>query len=352
MGRGLLLKKIINVTGTGYSGATAVAQWFGDFRDCVSLKNWECGLFRSDGGIIELSNMLLSGDIFLQNSSLARFLNLVERTEIELRFQKLEKDVSKQFRNISDNFLNSLLIERRLPWAHIFDAYNLGKIGMRCKIHSYPNTSLRNILINFLVKIAKKINGGHIATEYDYSSPRNDIFYVKDLSEEAYLRLAREYLQSFFGLFTKKDEQFIIAPCFICVETMNSYRKCERFFDNLKTIFVLRDPRDCFVSYVNRGYFNDSQVDDFCSKYLYFVREYPFNYSGIMCISFEDFILNHKKVAEKLFDFIGIFDMRLVEMPQYKIEESKQNIGKWKKYPNQKVMGQIAIKLENYLTQK
>lgn len=345
--------RIINVTGTGHSGSTAITSWLNDYNNCVSLKNWECGLFRSDGGIIELSNMLLSGDIFLQNASLARFINLVERTEIELRFQKLEKDVSKQFRDMSDNFLNSLLIERRPPWAHVFDAYNLGKIGMRCKIYSYPNTSLKNILINFLVKVAEKINGGyHIATEYNYDSPRNDIFYVKALSEDSLLRLAKEYLRNFFELFTEKDEQLVVAPCFVCVETINNYRKCERFFDDLKSIFVLRDPRDCFVSYVNSGYFNETQIDDFCAKYLYSVREYPFNYSGIISISFEDFILKHEEIKKKILDFIGMSEDTLVKIPKYKIEESKQNIGKWKKYSNQKVMDQIAIKLEKYLIQK
>jgi hypothetical protein len=59
--------------------------------------------------------------------------------------------------------------------------------------------------------------------------------------------------------------------------------------------------------------------------------------------------LKHEETSQKILDFVGISKDSKILNPKYNVDDSKKNVGRWKTYPNQKIMDRIAVELKDYL---
>jgi len=121
-----------------------------------------------------------------------------------------------------------------------------------------------------------------------------------------------------------------------------------------RQIVVIRDPRDCFVSGLNLhnvgsadknllSFDNDGMNKSFLAtdNLQMFVRRFRlYNeqvYSGndhrILCLRFEDLVHDYEKCIMRIFDFLELKSENHREKLRYfDPEQSKKNIGLWRKY--------------------
>ncbi|MBQ7673918.1 MAG: hypothetical protein IJT36_05270 [Alphaproteobacteria bacterium] len=348
-----MIRRFINISGSGASGCSALSEFLLDYEDCYSMGDFESTIFRGDGGIRELYHMLFMGDIFLETSAIVRFKNLIERTEIhELALmqkasEKEAENLRNQLKKISQDFL-AKITEKDTRWGHIIGAYNLGKLASKCKVYHYPETNWRNRLINLLVKLCKKINHNQrLAVEYDFQLPA-DLFIRKDITKIEFVEIAKEFLRKYFALFSDK-KKFFISIHFLSSFMPQHYAEQSLFFDDIKNIFIIRDPRSNFLSLKRMGMFFDENVDDFIAYYRHCHRGWPYKHKDFLCVRLEDFLLKHEETSQKVLDFVGISKDNKVLHPQYSIEKSRARMNNWQLYPNQKVMDKIANELRGFL---
>jgi hypothetical protein len=120
-------------------------------------------------------------------------------------------------------------------------------------------------------------------------------------------------------------------------------------FDNLKSIVVIRDPRDQFISFCeNLKEFAPTDVNSFCCLYEQNMRTIDVNNNSIV-IRFEDFVMDFERESLKIRKFLGIkIEDHFVEVNLFNKEKSSSRIGKWRNYNDQESIKVIEKKLKNY----
>lgn len=334
----------VNVTGGAITGASAVTDWLSDYNQCFSLGSYESNLLRAEGGLRDLQLALLNGNgnWLLKSSAILRFLNFTEYSENSLisLLQNKGEDIDRfrrRFRNACRKFLEGIVYHRMLLNKTPLECvpYN---IGSKCKICS---VALNNKLIRRMIKFAEFINRGKLCLEYNESYPF-ELFLVKDLSEQDFVKAASAYVDNFFEAISEKE--IMVACHFIRVTSMPIFES--KMFKKVKHIFVKRDLRDKFVSCLKHGWITEDKVDEFILHHkLSKSPDWMIDNNDVMVLNFEDFILNHNIISKKILNFLGISDGSKSDTPKYSLEWSRKNVGQWKRYPNQNIM----IKLEKEL---
>lgn len=125
--------------------------------------------------------------------------------------------------------------------------------------------------------------------------------------------------------------------------------RCKGYFDNLKTIVVVRDPRDQFISFCNTAKgFAPTTVDAFCLLYKENMRSIAVD-GSIIVIKFEDFVLNFEQESLKINKFLGLSDEdHLMQSYNFDKEKSASRIGKWKYYHDQLSIKTIEKELKEF----
>lgn len=73
----------------------------------------------------------------------------------------------------------------------------------------------------------------------------------------------------------------------------------------------------------------------------------------MLTLRFEDIVLNYSETIPKILDFLEIDKSHhIYPQTQFRPEISKQNIGLWKNYGDQKAIRYIEEHLKNYLWEK
>lgn len=327
------MKKIVDVSGFGHSGKTAVTDYLKSFHNVYSFPNHvEFELFRVAGGLVDLYQAIY------QNWSLLRSKVRIE--EFELLVNRIGPIQSKH--KVSSYWQAS---------GHGYDQYfngNFIKISnefLRRLVkdkHSqfWPYELLRGSEFDlFLTKVLKKIIKKEITSDIYYTE-RGD-----------FLSIAAEYITKLFNevgschhthmILNNAFEPFNPQPCFDMVP-------------NSVLIVVDRDPRDIYASMIN---FDDVYVPDF-EKYNgaenvkksitgfddieYFISRYKIlrdnvieqSNDRVLRISFEEFVLNNELCSKQIRDFIELDQTDNGVSQVFDADKSKKNIGLWKKYAN------------------
>ena len=131
----------------------------------------------------------------------------------------------------------------------------------------------------------------------------------------------------------------------------------ERYFSNLYSIVVERDPRDIFLleKHEWKGHtvpYYD--VDKFCKWYEWTRKQYEIMPKGrAILIQFENLLYKYDETVKKIEDFIGLDSKNHTRKgTKLIIKKSAQNTKLWEKYPEDKAaMDIIQKRLEKYCYQ-
>lgn len=340
----------IDVSGLGNSGKSAVVDLLREFKTFyVPHYSFEFDLFRLPGGLVDLyQNTSERWTPIRSHFAYFEFKNLVEKLAGSNRRKSLkafffstgagyESVFQNQFLYLSIHFLDSLVLHKYKS----FWPYNL--------IYDNPlNRALKKIFIKF------KINNGLFSEVY--------LIHAVDFSKKC-----TTYVNNLFRLKIDSDKYTVVMNNMI--EPFQSYLGLD-ILENSKLIIVIRDPRDIYVSGKTAGSFSkeDSELQAFDNngynksflatddlqafvlrQKLYFEQMYKKADPRIHVVQFESFILDHENEKSKLFKFLNVEAKDHQALTYFNPENSKKNIGLFKRYSRQDEIAFISQELKEYL---
>lgn len=305
-----MLNKILIINGYGWSGSGLLIDVLKKHSNCFSIDK-EIRFFKDSGGIIDLYNSLdNSHSVFNYDVELNRFLKL---SEISIRKNniKLGLDLESKINLKSDilDYINFLKKKSFKSDAFVFHYYN-----------SITNIILWKLKRRFNLKIK----------EIHYLPPNKNDFICET--------------RNLFSKFILDKYDYTILDQ-LTTSVDNNYTQI--FFHDSKIINVDRDPRDIYIDYKNsRDVILNPKQFVYLYKHLRNNKLEP--KKNTLNIEFEKLVNDCEVQLKIIFDFLNInFTSKNDEVYKY-IEQSKKNIGKYKKYKNQDDIRYIEKNLERY----
>ena len=344
--------KIVNITGVGNSGKGAAVDLLRGYSEIWAPKsNFEFDFFRVNGGMIDFLEVLK---------------NDKSQMRIDLAFKKVRKNTLKMGLNPSILNIYGNLISTSQRYDKTFNnnflklTYEfLDELILYKTKAFWPYDRLETSIVeNFLSKISLRLG----FENFSFS----DVYY---LNKEDLLRKFEDYLNKLISNLDKKKYFFYLLnnffePCHI--------KRFENWISDLKSIVVVRDPRDIFLSGLSGQQIKNvksnilpSENDGIEKSFLgtnnidFFIERFKSNISSInpndsenhIVIKFEDLIFNLDKTKEKILDFLDDDLGNFIETSnQFDPKKSQNNTFLWEKensYSNE--IKVIESKLSQYL---
>lgn len=296
--------KLLAIDGVGFSGSSAVTDFFGEFSNCTSLGGvdmrenpdrgeencYEIDFLREPGSLISLES--------IYNNHTGRVRDAAIDNFIKVCYQYYESDISI----FGDLFLNEAKV--------------------------------------FLKKI----------TNYAFNdSPTHVTYHVKEISLNEYRSYAKQFLEAILKNIPSKE-------ILVCDNLMSvGYPDKEilsGYFGDYKKIFNYCDPRDVYararLQPGNEWVPVDPEI--FCKNWENgIIQRINSNDPNVLITNFDDFCNDYENQAKKIMDFIGITEKDHVNKFKYfNPKISINNTQVWKKLENQKAIDYIFEHLKEY----
>jgi len=327
-------KTLVSVNGFNWSGSSAVADLLQEYKtvtsslsgtldDTVEERNkgrCEFDIVRAGCGVYSLEHLFKTRNIFERDVCLRVFLALVYKCYTEANGNFYDD----KFIELTRNFLKKIL-ETEVKSPTGFDyAPHLAALG----------TNAANFVL------------GHSPEDkWQY------VYYLKDLSVEAYRRVAHEYITSI--LQTVESEDFLVLDQG-CVDCSADIDRFIDYFGPLKTIWCYRDPRDIFSVaqlYRDREGNVPHEPDAFIAWYKRALEPFAgIKHDSLLLFRFEDLIMDYDKTVSQIEQYLGLSPQDHVWPKKYFIpkESFVRSIGRWKDHPNRNEIEYIKRELKDY----
>lgn len=318
--------KYILVCGYGWSGSGAVVDLLKEFKGYIG-PNIEFRLIRDRFGVRDLEFNLTEGwDMLNADLAIKDFLWFAKTLghirqkhtfDTGLSYEKL---IGKEFITATEEYVASFIKNEYKSWWHYF---------------SFRRSRIERAF-------GKLLQCLHVC-------PLEETLYLTEkISKSQFYDLTKQYMDNIFIPYAEKNDSTTIL---LDQAVPPHLPECGLdYFRNSKVIVVDRDPRDIYAELVAYKVMigKDMSKKDDAEKYITWFNALRKNKKiidsnpDILSLRFEDVILSYSESVEKIMNYIG-------EKKENHIEErkffnpvfSKKNIGKWKNYPNRKVMDEI-----------
>ena len=352
--------KIIDVSGFGHSGKTAVSDLLREVKGVEAHDHsFEFGLIRYADGILDLqSNLVDNWSPIRSDRAIKRFRELC---------QKLASGYSKHlnpfFLEISDKYIESL-IDGRLFINGWFDPlYDQQKLDIN-----------REILKKFGLLEISKVFAKILRNKKVYEAKKTEVFIS---SGSDFILKTKKYLEEIFISNKSKKSEFILTNNMF--EPFSPVYALD-YFEDAYCIAVERDPRDIYASVIN---YDHSFIPDFeennktySKNYLKGLKEdmlgvmnvqsfitrqkvyYQKTNSSIdddriIRIKYEDLVLSYESTVEYLFQRLNIDPKNHFKKNVYfDPNRSSRNVGLWRKFAHndeiRMVEEELAVQLYSF----
>jgi hypothetical protein len=344
------MKKIVDVSGYGHSGKTAISEYLKDYEDVFTFPSHvEFELFRVQGGLLDLYLSIYdSWNLIRSRVRIIEFKKLIYRIGIVQNKYKLttlwnasghgyNQYFNYKFIDISNEFIEELItVKQRSFWPY----------------DSLSDSKLKLVLGKIRAKFFKKL----ILTEIYYTD------------KNQFLKHTSNYIHRLFNEVGMPNQTHVVLN-----NTFEPYNptKCIEMVENSFSIIVDRDPRDIYASMINskdvfvpsfEEYKNADElkkrmvgfddINQFISRYRILKNNVIDDKNpSVLRIRYEDFILNHDEVANKINKHIALDNLKKNQSTVFNVNDSKKNVGIWKKYRNLPEIIQIEKELAEYCYQ-
>lgn len=303
-------KPIALIEGLGFTGSGAVLDLLREVDDFFVLPT-EFRLVSDPDGILNLESALVDNWTVFQGDMAIK------------RFYCLCQNLSSKYRNpysVLDH--NSIFGKEFLPTTEKY-------------LHRLTNISFRGLWYGIDTTIQRKLNRVNFLNRSKLLTKQ--MFIAKDLTVNEFISYTNAYLLELIELCKKKynKERFAVDGDYSALNP----EKILRYFPNSKMLLVIRDPRDVYAT-VRTGSFLFAPKDfeqslDWQLAIYKRWKEATKDLSDdvFRVIKFEDLIINYDDTVEKIFDYYNIDSYLHKNKNQYLFpEQSKKNVGLWKKY--------------------
>lgn len=332
---------LIDISGMGHSGKSTVNCYLSEFEGLnVHPPGYEFNLFRLSGGLYSLDQAFRNlADVQSFDYALNVSSTLINNILPSIPSVTITPAEAKWF-------LRSLTVGRveSMPWHDLAYAESSKEF--------YLSKFKKTIFGSALLSIKQSIPFLNKMNFREVSFPKLDhcSYWIEDFLNYLFTN-GKTVVNNLFGP-NISPEQLALIP-------------------SLKSIFVLRDPRDIIASighderYVpafesasdheqqllKQAFVGKNDVDFFIAQQKV-IRERVSRLcpTQSLVISFEDFCLNYDEISKRLNDFLEIrVDQQVAKFKNFDPTKSKLNIGLHKTYHDQKVIRKVADELETYL---
>jgi hypothetical protein len=322
------------VLGYGWSGSSAIVDLLREYLGVV-VPNTEFRLIKDPYGLMDLRYNLvdrwdpLNVDIAIKNFSW--FANCLNRKNKIIPTQTgfdYESEFGGNFQKATNQFLNSIVSTKYEGNWHFF---------------YFQEKSFKL----FLEKTAHKL---HIIPD---NCLNKNMFY-SNLSSSKFDLLAKKYLKSIFSDYESNNDFLVLDQG---VPTQDPL-VATNYFDNFKIIIVDRDPRDNYCDLINQKgeigqellKHNDvSFYKDWFLQYRSKKEEIRQN-KNVLLLSFEDLVFDYDAEVKTVEKFLGLSSKNHIrKFAFFNPKVSRNNIGIWKEYPNQKAINDLSKVLPSFI---
>jgi hypothetical protein len=345
------VRKIIDVSGFGHSGKSAVSEFLSDHEDFFSFPvHVEFELFRVSGGLLDLYYSIYHNwNLIRTRSAIQNFQNL------QLRIGTIQNKSSitslwKSSGHGYDQYFNNRFIE-------LSESY-IKKLTVLEQETFWPYEKLYLPQFKLLFEKIKGKLLKKILTRNVLYTDRNK-----------FLQETSDYVHSLFNEIEDNTASNIILNN--AFEPFNP-SACLEMVQNSYSIVVDRDPRDVYASLLNTGarfvpgfekdkIFNElkkkivglGNIDEFVLRYKTIKKNVELvNNPRILRLRYEDFVLEHTDSKEKIYQFLKIQNPSKKSQVNFDPENSKKNIGLWKEYSDMPEIRKISTELAEFCYQK
>jgi hypothetical protein len=335
------MNNIISISGFGWSGSTAARDLIKEYSNISHFSDEnnsfkEYSLSYDPYGFIDLYSKLVQNWNFLNIDKAIKdhitYFNSISSKKSFINYHGLHLD---DFFNVNSKIIHNELIQDLTSFNY--------------SLSSRVNYLYRNSFQKIIYKILSRTN-------YYENSSR-----FSNLSEDDFFNYLKKFHKQLFRNILENDSLLLEKAI-----PVNNLELSSNFFDNLKILIIDRDPRDTFVEMSRKktifwgstNNITDQQIINFAnwkktmsSKGL--VSEIPFNNltklksnSIVLKIKFEDLVNdyeNSKILIEKLIDKSD--SEHIHKNKFFNPNKSKNNIGLWKKYSDQRQMSLLTSEL-------
>jgi len=314
----------ISVSGYGWSGSSAYIDLLKEFDGFGDIGR-EFRLIKDPFGLLDLQSSLVKNWEFVRHDVAIR--DYLWLCQILSRKNSLFGPLGYNYDNLlSTDFTKASndYIDRLTEFSYVGDSV----------VHRYRLNSMQYFYKKMVSRVGLYNNTG--------------IMRISRPTEKRFIHETRNYLNTLFDNYTlKNNAKYIVLDQAIPVSNI---AKSSKYFDSIKTVIVDRDPRDIYVSLVKRRKLLGFELSDRDSadKYIRWHKTlrkkntYDLNNKDVLNINFEDLVLDYSQTVNKVKAFISQ-DKICHSWPDKYFNKAMaiNNIGMWKKYPDQSVMENI-----------
>ena len=301
-------EQVISIEGFGYSGSSALVDFFKEFDNCSvwgfsDVKDGgklarqhsnqhacEINFMRLAGGIFEIEKLIESKNMFVNDALINRFISLIDYSLVQAGKQNSFYNI--YFKKLVCDFLNTLI------------DFSIDGLD-----YSYFNPHLNN-----------------------FSKNKCSIYFMKNLSKNEFISLSHMFLEKLIR--AQKVKKFLVLDQFLS-DTEYDLKKYSNYISNLKTIMVYRDPRDVYMTAKNLNipWIPVNQIHLFIKWYKLMVKNIPLmrDEASVLIIRFEDLVLDYDNLIKSIMEFLNIeFSSHVYPKGYFDPAISIKNIGLWK----------------------
>lgn len=277
-------KKIVSVQGFGYSGSGAVLDLLREY-DATQVLGYidpEVNKKTKFGGLTEIDIIRLPGGLYEIENSL----------------------------HIDNVFINSALLNRT------------EKLFQSSSLYKYSD-ELKNLFISFfqsittlrIISLSKSFYNGYL---YNFDE-QSSIYFLKKMSLDEYRLKCSQFLTSIFNHISNGSDIIVADQLFS--DTDLNIKRNKSFIRNLKSIIVVRDPRDTYAWAIkaNIEWIAHNSVMDFISWYEAQYKNVPnlLEQDDCIVIKYEDLIFDYDQTIKYIENYIGYKSSQHIYMHRY-----------------------------------
>jgi len=332
----MIHRSYVDLSGFSFTGKSAYNNLFAEFEGFYAHDfDFEFDLVRTKDGISDLYAALIENWSPVRSSEAIRgFGSLIHayqgRKSFFDRLLTLGRHYDERFPGfleVSKEYIDELVdAEWRGQWPYAFERSGL------------PEIIIRKLLFNIGIKNVFEAN-----------------VYLSSPSKDCFIDRTQCYLNDILSSNTPPDSIIVMSNV---LEPFNPHRSM-RFFKNIKSIVIDRDPRDIYLAawdYTNRdgskGWKSTlgKDVKDFVRRF----RIYRDNCSNnrnddMLTLSFEDLVLHYEDTLKTVYKFLDIDEsVHNKKKCFFDPEVSKVGVGRWKETSREEEIDYIYKNLRDY----
>jgi len=321
------------------TGSSAITDFVSEFDNVFDFTNEEFRFIQDPDGISDLEFNLV--ECFNRHNSghaLKRYKKLVDFYSGNMFGSKYTGFFGDKWKETSYEYIDALTDFSYAGWW-MYDLYDRGNWFY-----------FKKRIVNKLLHMTIWKND----PDRQLNTMKNEITYCSHPTEEKFLKVTREYINSLFESVKPNDKDIVMVDQLLPPNNLERYL---RYFNgNIQTVVVDRDPRDVFVldKYVWKSGLIPHEAEVFCDWYEYTRahRKTENMYTTqVHFVQFEDLIYRYDETTFDLIKWLGLEVKSHTKSKQFfNPEISIKNTQVWRKFPESK--GEIQIiekKLSSYL---